>query len=143
MTTKDLKPFCAKRGCLYSSFEKPWSFGGYTFATDGAILLRVKRLARVKATSTAAEGAMKLFESSVHVAFRKLPKLPPFNRLESESPQSQMKIGKHTVAVHYLRKIKKLPCVRIAEHPTDRLKELAFVFLGGEGRLMPMRVETP
>jgi hypothetical protein len=162
----DLKQFCSTNPFL-SYLHSPLSFGDYTFASNGAIIVRVDR------RPDAAEGAPPMTEKGVHrvlalepdLQYRALPKYayPPVIISQCEfcdgtgkeedhddywpciacdgtgnaKPKSSLSVGGVAFDTQYLRNISVLPNIEI-EKTTSERRALRFRFTGGVGALMPL-----
>jgi hypothetical protein len=76
----DLQPFCADPEIYRRAINAPWSRDGYTFATDGALLIRVPYRAEVEDR----EGAPQVMGNRIGAIFARepadwfdIPEFPP------------------------------------------------------------------
>ncbi len=72
MNAADLQKFCADEDDIRPYLRQPWSSGEWTYATNGHILVRVKRLADVH-ENVAAPNAQKLLDAAKIGEWLKVP----------------------------------------------------------------------
>jgi len=142
------------------NISKPFSRGEYSYATDGRLLIRVKRLVDVPEVS-GAPSVKKIWPNGNYKSFPipafPEPKYSPCPWCTGEEPcfsadeyceecnnthvQEELNpvtIGCSSFSDHYLSKIKDLPNILIA--PTGKLEAAILTFDGGGGLLMPMKI---
>jgi hypothetical protein len=158
MNKDDLQNFCCPG---IPGLSRPWSRDIYTFASNGHILIRVKRLDDIPDNPEAPK------------TFHLWPKdIPPFIEIpdfpepeftpcvacngtgrisctgdvceECDGDKKDQVIVKVKVGIclfsnHYLAMIKKLPGLQFAPPEKDTLKPAYFLFYDGDGLLMPMK----
>ncbi len=160
----NLKRFCLKDSWQTAddAFEKPWSAGEYTYATDRNIAVRIPRDQAVgEARFHEATIDKLLAEFPPHIAFQDLPgsdcpecdgsSILVFHskcfdyevecRTCSEEGQGEheaVQIGPIFFQRKYVRLMQSLPCCKIAVID-DYSKPSKFVFDGGEGLIMGYR----
>jgi hypothetical protein len=150
----DLKPFCAKDR---EEIQKPWSHGGYTWATNGHIIIRVPENKDIPDNPKAPDG-MKVWPKEPEEYFD-IPAIPPvkydpcqwcgeyegvceecYGEARFERREG-IRIGPTLYSSIYLRMIENFPEIKFGPHiikPGDRRPSAAiFKFKGGEGLLMP------
>jgi hypothetical protein len=159
-----LKPFCAKKrdGYLKEPLQHPFSFKGYTYATDGRVLIRVKRQtdiptpaprSKLRQTAKAAEAYFSKFPVR---GFRSI-KIPANKTVPATSDwgikRRIVAIGNRNFDMRFLSAMKHLPDLKVRIRKSSRPlpKEcdgvepgarrgtipLEFLFNGGCGLLMP------
>jgi hypothetical protein len=154
MSTIDLQSFCAKDD-VRSYLMQPFVIDGYTYATNGHVIVRVRGAPGQEPSNPARAAAPRLFAVE-YTDYELLPEIPApqtcpechggGEEYEDECMYSMcrdgelfqlMKVGAAWFDVRYLHRIAQLPNVRISVVGRDAMA--AFVFDGGEGRVMPCR----
>ena len=117
--------------------KAPFSFGRYTFATNGHILIRVKRRKSVPRRDNQ-PNALELIEKWAAKEHRPLGKfkLPRWN---ARMPPA-CGINGVAFAPRYVRMLLALPGIKVATKCPET-DPMHFIFDGGDGLLMPMRAD--
>lgn len=158
----DLMPFCDDdpSRCL----DAPFSWGEWTYATNGHIAVRVPRLTEIPERQKAPnDKAEKIFSNNAATTYEPLPKvdLTPSQCKQCggrgrmhECPDCEcectlcygsgeadqiVKIGHLLFAGEYIRRMQALPGIEIGNLPNKADDPLLFRFTSGEGLLMPRR----
>jgi hypothetical protein len=158
-TIRDLKPFCSTdpaRGNL----QAPWSKDGFTYSSNGHIIVRVAQLPDVAEHEYPPDTA-RIFELTVGQDVAPLPsvKLPAPRRVKCQDcagrgaqrdcqcvacdgagtfwQYASVGLRGALFATHYLKLILRLPGAAFSTTPPPR-EPARFVFTGGEGALMPL-----
>ena len=163
----DLSVFCS--GPDRPIFMTPWTRDGYTYATDGRVLVRVPRRDDVPSNDKAPDVAMRYaFEKPVEDP-AEIPALPPpefepcpWDEEDGEEcadcteasnctgwkeggivrKRVEVTVGGVLYADRYIELIKELPGLKFypAPYNQENWKNAAyFTFDGGEGLLMPLK----
>lgn len=160
LTIDDLVKFASKDETRFN-INRPWSDGGYSYATTGHILIRVPRMEGIPENENVPKPIDKMFPSKEPTVW--LPiigmELPPSK--EEKCPICKGKgkyyretcfecngektfrvpvpvpVGESHFDIHYLSLLAALPNCRIAP---DGIGQALFRFDGGDGLLMPMNV---
>lgn len=157
MSTIDLQSFCA-RDDVRSYLMTPFVIDGHTYATNGHIAVRVlggEPDPEQTLPERVREAVLKMFATE-YTDFEPLPEVPSPRTCtecagtgevagyECGNPPCRdgelfkpMKIGVAFFDVRYLHRISKLPNARIRVVGPEAVA--AFIFDGGEGRVMPCR----
>jgi len=163
---KNISKFCSKNPTRFS-INSPYSFGEYTYATDGYIIIRLPKIDDIKENPEAPDPSKIFFgrgsEKTIPIDFE-----IPFVRTEIEKcfcvhdecstcsctencencdgkGSVTYKVGKPVKIKdacfnpYYFTLIKELPEVTIQETPLSSEAPLYFLFKGGDGLLMPIR----
>ena len=121
----DLLLFCYPER---STLNRPFTQGRYTYATDGAVLIRVPRRADVPENPHAPRKVYRLFSQHRPAGkFRAVPTVDEF----------RVKIGLASFSASELARLSSLPGVLVAPGATTT-NALTFRFDGGDGLLMPL-----
>lgn len=133
----DLTPFCSPDR---PELNRPFSDGPFSYATNGHVLLRVPRLAgvpdRLSLTARPPNPDHLFANWSLYNNWKPLPSLAVAD--------DAVRVGRSHVQPKYLKLIADFPGVEISECPPDdddHWPPVAFRFPGGEGLIMPYRVQ--
>lgn len=160
-----LKLFCEKRTALYQydSLKEPFSYGPFTYATDGRILVRVKRQKDIPLTPPGsklrktAKGAAAYFRKFPERSFKEVEVPAQKSVPKNRDGQRIASIGDRNFNMKFLTSMKRLPGLKVRITQSRRplpdwrdgvntgarmsargeLKPMEFVFDGGCGILMP------
>lgn len=165
MAEIDLKPFCSTDP-FRPYLMQPWSRGGYTYATNGHILVRVALRDDVPDNSKAPDAETVIAACGKH-DMRSLPKymlpkekLTPCEKCSGtgnrhpcpectcgscdscdgngvEFDDTSVAVGQASVAARYLRLLSRLPNIQVPHWPQAG-GPMPFTFDGGTGVLMTM-----
>ena len=132
----DLAIYCSTDRAF---IKKPFSFGAYTFATNGHILVRVKRRKNVPKRDDAPNDSVRNLIAKYAVKeHRPLGKFKlPHPRRLAATPTG---INGVSFSSHYVRMLLALPGIKVAT-TCKETEAMHFVFDGGDGLLMPMRAD--
>ena len=159
----NLEPFCdPERRAPGRDLSVPFSLNGHTYATNGAICVRVPRRPDIPENKEAPNAEERLPWDFSRVKFGPLPE-PEFlpdqcwrcggRGRKHECPDCQcecddcngrgklpprVRIGKAVFAVRYIEWIQALPGLEIGKPMRQLPRLLPFRFKGGEGLLCPM-----
>ena len=155
MTAINLQQFCAARHDVREYLHQPFVIDGHTYATDGRILVRVPGGGEDSDVPSKIVRSIRDMFATKYADFGPLPESIP-ERVEctdchgtgvddeeddcyacsgtGESPQI-VEIGASTFLAYFVRMIAALPNPLISV--LSRVDPAAFVFDGGEGRVMP------
>lgn len=166
ITAADLQPFCSTENSL-EYLRRPWSKEGFTYATNGHVLIRVPRLSDVPENDKA-PNTDKIFAGTAdQTATQKIPtaKIPKGRTFECVScegrgtehdcpdctceceecggvgrSEEQISAGilGAIYSAKYIRQLLTFPGLRFSSSPPVD-GPARFVFDGGEGAIMPMR----
>lgn len=158
MTRENLKPFCISPDWGRVELEEPFSRGGFSYATNGHVLIRVPRL--VDVTSERGPASDDLFVRAFSPSeWLDVPDTgaPVMVRCEycrgaaggcdecdftgRIEPYTPIGVGDQFFQAKYLRLLRTLPGVKIG--PTCQMKAARFQFDGGDGLIMPCRDLQP
>jgi hypothetical protein len=130
---KTLKLFCAKRGGLNrgSALVYPWSLGNFSYATDGAILIRVKRVKLSPENDSPPQGVEEMINDAFEPAPAHWYPLPAIDRAEAVT------IGPCIFSPRRLSLLRNLEVAEIGPH--EGLRHAAIRFQGGVGVIAQMR----
>jgi len=154
----DLTPFCLEPPPLYRALIRPWSGGGYTWACDGPILIRVPERPDVPGNEIAPtkEALGRPWPAVPPKLYRvvSIPEQPPFESPHCEDPDclvcktlsslhslvsglssENVGVGIRMVGRSSLQKLIKLPDLLLAARTGAPSDALYFTFRGGEGLL--------
>jgi hypothetical protein len=154
---------------IHSRSNNPWSRGDHTFATNGHIIVRVPRLEGIEENDAAPDVSKALEHGEAKEWFPlseiKIPKYSGFVCPECDGSGKEddecekcghqkncegcggtgkidritpVAVGEVSFQAKYLALIKNLPNCRIA--PSGPETQAQFIFDGGDGSLMPMKV---
>lgn len=142
-----LKVFCAapEDDPIRPALHDPFSWGGWTYATEGRVLVRVPRLAEVPENPI----APKIDEAKeVWMAWRLVGKETVWEALQAVPPQRDgepevyRRIGERLFNLELLRKVACATGVEIAPHVGEEINiGMPFRFEGGVGLVMPLNSE--
>lgn len=134
MNARYLKKFCSHSRSR-KEIAKPWSVGEFTVATDGKIIIRVKRLKSIPENPNA-PSIDRIFNLSMNKigGWIFVQRLTP---MDNKVPVAVAELGGAKFNYRYLVMLSRLKNCRIA--PQGDLK-VPFMFDGGDGFLMSMRV---
>jgi hypothetical protein len=162
----DLTQFCDLNAIHRPFLMEPWSRGEYSYASDGAILVRVPRQPDV-AENPNAPDAVNNFAGDIDYTDPAIPELPPENREQcrkcdgdggvcgdcedcdgrgytTNHDDLSVELSGTPFAARYLHRVLALPGVAISKPFNGSTGAmLAFRFEGGEGRLMALRAPSP
>lgn len=158
-----LRSFCASPEMERFGIEQPWSAGERTYATNGHIMIRVPRLGAVPERDDAPKNVVRIFSeakenASIYFAVEPVENpgkvidcdfchgrgtyyrapCPECSGSGEERVPSPVKMGEASFAGFYINKIAALPNCRLSATRAEKVAH--FLFDGGEGALMPMRV---
>lgn len=146
-----LKFFCEKRKGLerYDDLRGPFSYGSFTYATDGRVLVRVNRQKEIPSPMPGsklrktAKSASRMFDKFPKKGFKRI-QIPTLEKVRTNSyGQRIVAIGKRNFNLKFLTAMKRLPDMQVCprEFKTSAgfagAKPMAFVFSGGRGLVMP------
>lgn len=163
----DLQPFCSKDETRYQ-LTKPWSRDGYTWATDGRVLLRIPGVhAEPNPEAPNAEKLGTFFSTGPEITMPKIPFLETkpcawckgrgrvctcdfcdnkacicdgCDGTGKIEKAVSVPVGAGRFSNHYLAKIATLPGLRLFPSSDDPTAAMFFIFDGGCGYLMGMCV---
>jgi hypothetical protein len=162
LTAESLKPFCSTDPARWYLCE-PWSWDGFTYATNGHILVRVARLPDV-AEQEGPPGIARILEMVTGQDTTPLPAIDfptpgvkicpdcdncPRCRVDCDTCDGEGTVP-DTVSLalrgavfdaRYIELITRLPGAEFAAAPPPTMPA-RFVFADGEGALMPRRAEA-
>lgn len=170
LTREHLQSFCSTDS-YRRNLQQPFSQGGHTFATNRIILVRVPEMDGIEERSNAPD-VISLFnkffdiEGARHLNKVALPDQTVKDEpciacdgrgVEYECPDCDGKgrvdvnsdegvslsIDGTSFALKYVRMLYTLPNVRIKVNVNDPLGPTSFAFDGGDGLIMPMRIQHP
>ncbi len=164
-TLIDLHAYCSTDPLRANKLGLPWSEGSYSYACDGRILLRVPRREDIHERD-AAPGIAHLV-TTAYGEHRPLPTqpepacrpcgacAPPADAKPGDGATSDgcaecagtgtvpmvvpVPFGPQYLSSFYLERLRALPGVQLANHPSDPNGPLHFHFDGGDGVVMPIR----
>lgn len=133
----NLRPFCLddeprRETVKREALRKPWNFNGYTYASDGAIIVRVPERKGLPIIFINPAGVWKHFPKASGVRWIK------FHDTPGVKPDHGVRFGHRLFRGFYLIEISKLPAARVAVDYGGPLDPLPFKFDGGYGLLMPL-----
>lgn len=136
-----LMAFCAGEGSEFAErFGRPWAHEGYTYATDGSIVVRVLK----GPDDSPILGALPhLAALTFDHALLPPAMWIPVNGLLLGAERELTPVGIHTIATRYLRALAALPEARIAPEASLAHKPVRFKFAGGLGLVMPVDAAKP
>lgn len=142
-TLKLLQSFCCteQESPFRHELFEPWLFQGQCYATNAHIMIRVPKIAGVRAIKAAPQqGALRLFESA---NFSDLVPAPNVDLpvVRKRAAKAALLSGKW-IDVYYLRKMWRLPGLHVVNRPMRDGQPLPFKFDGGEGLVMHMHEPT-
>ena len=170
ITAADLQPFCsAERFREY--LHRPWSKDGFTYATNGHVLIRVARLNGVEENDKAPDTDVIFAAAADQTATQKIPKgkIPKVRTIECPSCNGRGRehdcpdctcecekcdgTGRNEERISvgilgaiykakYISQLLIFPGLRFSSSPPVG-GPARFVFDGGEGAIMPMRFPYP
>jgi hypothetical protein len=165
----DLTKFCSDSE-RRPTLQKPFTFGDFTYATDGAICVRVQALPDAELATKSSPAAHKLFDDIGGHSFfgiedlqfpRETHTTEDCDRCQHECPTCEcwqgcehcdgegrvVRIESDPIVIngvpfdpHYIRLIKDLPSVEFAKEPKVG-KAARFKFEGGDGLVMPLLMD--
>lgn len=146
-TREDLLPFCATkdREPNRDYLWQPWTRGGFTYATDGHVLVRVDAITGVNDEPQApdAEHLLVGFPEASFTGRWGRQTLPASDSCpacgQPPETKSSVSINELIVDLKFIRRIWRLPALEVAEPPADwRRTPVYFRFDGGIGAFMGM-----
>lgn len=157
MSTIDLQSFCAKDD-VRSYLLQPFVIGGHTYATNGHIAVRApggEPDPEQRLPERVREAVLKMFATE-YTDYEPLPKIQPPKICQECAGTGEVRgdycghplcrdgelfhprwVGTALFDVRYLHRIAQLPHARIRVVGPEEVA--AFIFDGGEGRVMPCR----
>lgn len=159
----DLQEFCSDRKFI----DRPWSRDGYTYATNGVIIVRVPFVKGVEDNPSAPSLKELSFDREVTEWLTpQIEKVEPIECSECDGkgyytcqecgtedifckncggkgallPQVEVKVGRLTFSNHILQLIADLPDIKIENRDPEPYIPVKFVFEGGDGMIMPLRI---
>lgn len=94
MTLEDLKPFCSTDE-MRENLMNPWTRDGFTWATDGRVMIRVPAMDDVPENKSAPDTkTIWIFDKSTDPDFRELPQIPLNQELECPMCEGENPSGK-------------------------------------------------
>ena len=156
-TAINLQPFCFNESDYTEDQPKwnqqrleqlgtPFSQGAFSYATNGKVMIRIPRRDDVPERGDAPGNVgYEIFDAMPHDG-NWLP-VPAIPEPMAHAPKQLLKvqIGSVFVDATFLRLIKDLPDVKVAggvREDNNHFAAIAFIFDGGDGRIMPLRVDA-
>ena len=133
----NLKKFCYQMGSgrVKEQLGQPWSRGGFTYASNFHIIVRVPRVKDVPGNRKAPKAEGLNWNRRTKKSDWK--RIPDILKVNPEYGGRGVRLGWHVFDEKYLKMIKRLPEPEIAVG-VKKYTAVPFRFSGGEGILMPM-----